>query len=160
MKMKPKSLFTLDLPDADKSNYWDTHRALAAFHVYVHLVLFFKLAEQRGAELADVYGPLDQSSASAGSLKAVGRAHYLAEQLREVSWPDLGLAGRRLVDWFDSVLDALDDALDSRPPPQGSYVHLLLDRYNKEARAIERLLSKPKQPPELLQELAVLANNE
>ena len=126
------------LPGLNKSNYWDTHRAVAAFHVYVHLGLLCTLAEERASELETVYGSLHSSLTMTESRKAFERAHYLGEQIKEFCSGELGLAGKRLVDWLISVLDALDPS----PPPQGSYIHLLLDRYQREARRIETLLNK------------------
>src|SRR5262249_52940758 len=92
-------------PDSTRSNFWDTDRVLAAFHVYVNLALFCTLAEQRTTELSDVYGPPDRMT---GSRHAITRAHYLAEQLKATCWRELGLAGASLVDWLCSILDALD----------------------------------------------------
>ena len=142
-----------NLPNSNKSNYWNTDRVLAAFHVYVHLALLCTLAEQRATELSAVYGPLVRMTRSRDAL---GRAHYLAEQLRAACWQELGLAGRQFVDWFSSVLDALDPS----PPPKGSYVHLLFDRYRREARKIDRLLSKGECHPDLSRRLEMLVKDE
>lgn len=120
----------------NNSNYWEIHRAVAAFHVYVHLALLCKLAEQRAPELEEVYG--SGLLTMTGSRRAMERAHYLGEQIKEVCWQELGLAGKRLIDWLISVLDALDPS----PPPPGSYIHLLFDLYLREAKRIEFLLSK------------------
>jgi hypothetical protein len=152
----PRVCALWNLPDSSNSNYWDTHRVLAAFHVYVHLALLSLLAEERAPELRDVYGPLDGSVTMTGSRKALGRARYLAEQLREVCWSDLGLAGQQVVDWFSSVLDALDPC----PPPRGSYVHLLFDRYRREAKAVGGLLSNAEQRSSLSHQLTTLADKE
>lgn len=118
-------------PDATRGNFWDIHRALAAFHVYVHLALLCSVAEARISEpeLAR-YGPIRL----VGRQTALARAHYLAEQIRTVCWNELGVAGRRFVDWFASILNLIDPT----PPVSGSYVHLLLDRYWREAREVGR----------------------
>ena len=100
-------------PDSNGGNYWSIYRALAAFHVYVYTALLCRLAEQRARELESVYGPLDGPLTMCGSRKASERARYLAEQIRALCWQELGLAGKRFVDWFSSVLDVLDSP---RPP--------------------------------------------
>ncbi|MET8544632.1 hypothetical protein ABZW03_28915 [Kitasatospora sp. NPDC004799] len=107
---------------------------MAAFHVYVHLALLCSLAEQRAPRPRDAYGPLDAPSPMTPSRKAFEQARYLGESLRSECWEELGLAGRRMVDWLGAVLDAMDPA----PPPAGSFLHLVLDRYLKEARRIRR----------------------
>jgi hypothetical protein len=102
-----------NVTDSSESNCWDTHRAVAAFHVYVHLSLLSTLAEQRAPELENVYGPLRGSLKMIESRRAFERAHYLGEKIKELCWQELGLAGKRLMDWLTLVLDALDAA-----PPQ------------------------------------------
>lgn len=142
-----------NLPNSSRSNLWPTDRVLAAFHVYVYLALLCTLAEQRAPELSDVYGPLDGMTRSRD---AFSRARYLAEQLRAVCWPELGLAGRSAVDWFSSVLDALDPS----PAPPGSCIHLLLDRYRKEGRVVEHHLNRNGAQSDLLRQLMTLAREE
>ena len=117
-------------PDASRNSYWDVHRALAAFHVYVHLGLLAKAAEQ-DEDLQDEYGPI----AMMGSRTALVRAHYLNQQLRTITWDELGPAGQRLLDWFAHTLDAIDPS----PPAAGADAHLLLDRYWREAHSISAL---------------------
>jgi hypothetical protein len=126
---------------------------LAAFHVYVHLALFCTVAEERAPQLSDKYGPLDRMTRSRDALQ---RAHYLAEQLRAVCWPELGLAGRSLVDWFSSVLEVLDPS----PPPPGSYIHLLFDRYLREAREIENHPRSDRERSDLQRQLTALVREE
>lgn len=113
-------------PDRTRNSYWDVHRALAAFHVYAHLALMCAAAEQSAAELA--YGPMRL----VGKRTALVRAHYLAEQLRGPAWQELGPAGQRLLDWFAALLEVLD----TTPPAPGADAHLLLDRYWREALAV------------------------
>jgi hypothetical protein len=124
------------MPDSNKSNYWDTHRALAAFHVYVHVALFCTVTEQRAQELAHVYGPHQGPHSITKSRRAIERARYLGDALRTLCWQELGLAGKRMIDWLMSVLDVLDPS----PLPQGSYIHLLFDRYQREARIVAQHL--------------------
>jgi hypothetical protein len=132
---------------------WDVHRVLAAFHVYVHLALLAMVAEEREVEYAQQYGPKRVTRSRA----ALERAQYLSEQLETSCWPELGLAGKRFVEWFNSILEVLD----SSPPPKGSYVHLLLDRYLREARLVELALQRADdRTPALLQRLKALSNEE
>src|SRR5471032_1603321 len=121
-------------PDDVRSNYWDAHRALAAFHVYVQLALLCLLAEQREDELAPNYGPI--AARMSGSGRAIDRARYLGEQLHAVTWPELGLAGRQMTDWLVDVLDVLD----VQPRPAGASLHLLLDLYQRQSRKLELFL--------------------
>lgn len=122
-------------PGTGMANYWDTHRAVSAFHVYVHLALLCTLAEQRAPELEETYGPLDGAHpAMTPAHVAFERAHYLSEQIKQSCWPELGPAGQVLIEWLTSILDTLDPS----PPPQGSYIHLFLHRYMTEAHKIRR----------------------
>jgi hypothetical protein len=121
--------------EPSKLHNWDTHRAVAAFHVYVHLGLLCTIAERRAPELEAVYGP---PRGMVGSRKSLERARYLGEQIQESCWDELGLAGKRLVEWLMAVLDALD----ASPPPEGSSIHLLLDRYEREAARVAAVLGR------------------
>lgn len=142
-----------NVPDQSRGNHWDIHRALAAFHVYVYLTLLATIAEQRAQELEDEYGPL---TIVTNSQTAFVRAYYLGEQIRALCWNELGEAGKRVVDWFSSVLEILNPS----PPPQGSYLHLILDRYWKEAKDFGLRLSKMERPIELSTQLMLLAEDE
>lgn len=122
-------------PDDLRSNYWDAHRALAAFHVYVQLALLCLLAEQREEALAPRYGPI--GSRMSGSRRAIDRARYLGEQLHAVTWPELGLAGRQMTDWLVDVLDVLD----VQPRAAGASLHLLLDLYQRQSRKLDVFLA-------------------
>ena len=124
-----------NFPGLNQLNHWDTHRAVAAFHVYVHLALLCSIAEHRAAELEAVYGPPQSILPTMTECRqSFDRAHYLGERLRDTCWPELGLAGQRLIGWLSSVLDALDPS----PPPPGARLHLLLDRYLLEGRMVGR----------------------
>jgi hypothetical protein len=132
----PKVCSIWNLPGLNNLNCWDTHRAVAAFHVYVHLALLATLAEQRSTELEKVYGPLHGSlSTMTNSRKAFERAQYLGENIKKVSWQELGPAGQLLIDWLIAILDGIDP---SPPPKDSSYIHLLLDRYRIEAKRVEK----------------------
>jgi hypothetical protein len=128
-----------DTPGLDASNSWDPHRTIAAFHVYVHLALFCTVAEQRASEFESIYGRPDTPTAMTNGRRAFERARYLGENLRSSCWTELGAAGQRMVEWFGSVLDALDPC----PPPPGSYLHLLLDRYLMEAAKVQQTFLSP-----------------
>ncbi|MEU6989415.1 hypothetical protein ABZ953_01980 [Streptomyces sp. NPDC046465] len=134
---KVKSLW--NSPGLTGTNQWDPHRTVAAFHVYVHLSLFCTLAEQHAPALESAYGPVDAPHPMTPGRKAFERAHYLGEQLRATTWPELGLAGRGLTDWLSSVLQALDPT----PPPPGATLHLLLHRYLREAEKARKALPDP-----------------
>lgn len=124
-----------NFPGLDQLNHWDTHRAVAAFHVYVHLALLCSIAEHRVEELEAVYGPPQgELPTMTEGRQAFDRAHYLGEELRDSCWQELGPAGQRLIDWLSSVLDALDPS----PPPPGAHLHLLLERYALEGRMVKR----------------------
>ena len=141
-----------NVPGQNDQNRWDTDRALAAFHVYVHLALLTKAAQERDAELEDVYGPIDTRPPRMTSARnAVDRAHYLGENIMTTCWDDLGSAGRQMVVWLKSILDEL-----STPPPAGASLHLLLHRYMIEAATVAR------QPltPDLTSKLDHLATTE
>jgi len=126
----PKVCSLWNAPGTNNSNLWDTHRAVAAFHVYVHLALLSTMAEERAPELEKAYGPASGKPGMIDSRRAMERARFLGEQIKELCWQELGLAGKRLIEWLISVLNALD----SQPPPRGAYIHLLLDRYRGEAQ--------------------------
>jgi hypothetical protein len=131
----PRVCSLWNVAGSNKSNLWDIHRAIAAFHVYVHLALLSTIAEQRAPELEEKYGP---KQAIIDSRRAMDRAHYLCDKIRESCWLELGLAGKRLVEWLRSILNALDPS----PPPTGSYIHLLLDRYQREANKAEEVVRR------------------
>jgi hypothetical protein len=114
-----------------RSNYWDTFRAVAAFHVYVHQAVLCLQADRRMPELLGRFGPPDGSfPAMTNRREAFERAQYLGRRIRESCWAELGPAGRFLVDWLISILNAIDL---TPPPPESSYIHLLLNRYMTEA---------------------------
>jgi hypothetical protein len=122
-------------PGADAANAWDPHRTIAAFHVYVHLAYFCLLAERRASAFEADYGsPEGIQPAMTPSRKAFERARYLGEKLQSDCAPELGLAGRRMVEWLMSVLDYLDPI----PPPVGATFHLILDRYVMEAARLQK----------------------
>lgn len=138
---RPGVLAPWNVPGLERLNYWDTHRAVAAFHVYVHVALFCTLAEQQAPQLEGAYGPLynGRPPVMTRGRTAFDRAHYLGENIAKSCWSELGRAGQLLAEWLTSILDAFDPA----PPPKGSFVHLLLDRYILEAKRIENREARP-----------------
>jgi hypothetical protein len=145
-----------NVPDSTGNNLWDVHRSLAAFHVYVCLGLLSTLAEERAEELEAVYGRQSTNARMVPSGTAFARAHYLGEQMKTSFWNELGPAGKQLVEWFSSVLDVLDPS----PPPPGSYVHLMLDRYWREAREVVFVEREPEAPHPFSDRLVTLARTE
>jgi predicted O-methyltransferase YrrM len=138
----------------NEANCWDTHRAFAAFHVYVQLTLLALVAEERSADLEAEFG---SSAGLIPSYKAFARAWYLGEQLRSTAWEVLGLAGRRMVGWLTAILEALEPT----PPPEGARLHLVLDLYRREARRVGARLADPDcSSTSLLTALAPLAEEE
>lgn len=130
----PRVVSLWNAQEFTRANHWDTHRAFAAFHVYVQLALLATLAARRAPALEDRYGPL---CGMVEARKALDRAWYLGEQLAQQCASHLGPAGHRMRDWLVTVLQHLDPA----PPPRGAYVHLLLDLYVREANRIELVLA-------------------
>jgi hypothetical protein len=148
----PRTNSLWNRPDPQGGNRWDVHRTLAAFHVYVYLTLFSRaVAAETGpaAEYRARYGPVRAMPAAT----AAHRAAYLADQLREQGWDDLGPAGRYLVEWLEPILETLTPA----PVVRGSFLHLILDRYRREASALE---SRGTGSDATAAELAVIADRE
>ncbi len=126
----PRIVSLWNSPD---SNRWDAHRSLAAFHVYVHLALLSRLIEQRPPAKASSF-PTDPMRMIASTV-AYQRAHYLAEHLKAECWNELGPAGKVFVLFYTRVLQSID----IRPPPPAASLHLLLNRYLREARRVDAL---------------------
>jgi len=122
------AIWNLGGAGGDGSAGWDTFRTIAAFHVYVHLAVLGVQIERRKAALVKRFGasPDGCLPALTHRREALERAHYLGRRLREVCWPEMGPAGRLLVSWLGSVLNALDPG---PPPPDSRYLHLVLNRY-------------------------------
>jgi hypothetical protein len=98
------------------SNDWDTFRAIAAFHVYVHLAVFCAQAERRRAELLARFGAPDASFPTmTGRREAIERAQYLGREIRKSCWQELGPAGRLLVEWLSIILNSIGRAQHDNP---------------------------------------------
>ena len=102
-------------------NEWAIDRALFAFHVYVHLGLFFKLIEGRVAELGPIYGPLSGLDPEAATRRSCDRARYLGHEVKQSAGAELTREGYDLNDWLLDILDAIDPA----PPPSDLHARLL-----------------------------------
>jgi hypothetical protein len=120
------------------------------------VALLATVAENQGDDMADEYGPQGEGWRITSRRAALARAHYLGEQLRGAGAGELGDAGTKLVEWLGSVLEILDPA----PPPPGSYMHLLLDRYAREAWMIENRLDAATERDDFARWAEELAMNE
>jgi predicted O-methyltransferase YrrM len=122
-------------PGLSLENMWNTHRAMAAFHVYVHLALMARIAECRIDELQREFGPM---RGMISSRHALDRAQHLGLEMRAKCAAELGFAGTRLLDWMMSILDILEYDQGRK----GASSHLLLGRYLKEAKNISSVLKE------------------
>jgi len=137
-----------------RSNAWDTFLAVAAFHVYVHLAVLCVQAERGKTELVKRFGAPDASlPAMTHRREAFERAQYLGRHIKASCGMELGPAGRVLVDWLLSILNAIDPA---PPPPESIFLHHLLHRYMVEAT----LVANHKVSPELIAQLLTLVDDE
>jgi hypothetical protein len=146
----PKVRSLWNLPDG---NHWDSHRTSAAFHVYVYLTLLGLVADQRHCELEKEFGPLRGIT---GRGKSMRRGVYLASQIKSTIWDEFGVAGKKYVEFFADIIYVVSN----HPPPIGCRLHLLLDRYAREAKLLESLLRNGQRGPDLPQALEILADRE
>lgn len=114
---------------------WSADRALFAFHVYLHLALFFATVERCREELADEFGDPPGHFVS-GLDRALDRASYLGRHLADGLRPALGSDGRKLVAWLTAVAERFErpDAADRVD------LRLLMDRYDFETAEVARLI--------------------
>lgn len=124
--------------DVDRSNYWDVHRVLAAFHVYTHLALLASRSEERHEELECEFGRYNYPISTTSSQTALLRARYLGEQLKSTCRAELGPAGQAMTNWLISILDALDSA----PPPSAATLHLTIGLYRREISLLQAVLDR------------------
>ncbi|MDH6126853.1 hypothetical protein [Kitasatospora sp. GP82] len=97
-------------PSPFDTNLWSPDRALAAFHVYVHLAALFIRAAQERAHPRSPLLPVLPVGALPRARQSCDRARYLGEQLRARS-ADLGPDGLHLVEWLLDNLSRLETAL-------------------------------------------------
>ena len=88
---------------------WILHQVLYAFHVYVHLALFFARVERMEEFLADDFGT-PPVPGRLGLEKALGRAGHLGEELAAHVDRMFDPDGRRLFAWLRRMLSCLCDA--------------------------------------------------
>jgi hypothetical protein len=124
-------------PAPDNANEWPIQRALTVFQVYTHLALFFSMVERRRQDLQETFGPLHGLDASREARRSLDRAHYLSHELRRRE-AHLGAAGRLFTRWLTDASRLLDDA----PPPDGAYVHLYLDLYERECDELRGVVTR------------------
>jgi hypothetical protein len=118
-------------PSETADNWWPISRALFAFHVYVHLAVLFQAMHQHHKALVALCGPSGDFDPAAWTRRAFDRASYLGHQLAKCA-SDLGPAGLAILNWLTGLANANDPA----PREPGSYVHLLLDLYQRETGEI------------------------
>jgi hypothetical protein len=107
----------------NNSNLWDTHRVLAAFHVYTYLSFYYTAVEAAGVD------PAVRSSNLTMRRQCLDRAFYLSNRLGSTCRGELGEAGRGFVDWLGRLLAEMDDNW----PAQNETLHFVLDRHMKES---------------------------
>ena len=112
---------------------WSTDRALFAFHVYVHLALFFEKTEAEDVEGHGFGAP--PLSFRLERAKSLDRATYLGAKLRSEQ-NDLGSDGKELVTWLSDVLAMFGHEDDGTVTKR-----LLLDCYERETKEIEERLN-------------------
>jgi len=128
-----RSLWNVSPPG--NPNDWPVCRSLAAFHVYVHLGLYFSALMQCPPVLIERYGSFDRVESALMARRSFDRAHYLGAQVRK-SRTELGTAGEQFLEWLFAALHRLDPT----PPPADAHVHLLLDLYERQVFQIRRML--------------------
>jgi len=97
----PKVCSLWNAPGTNNSNLWDTHRAVAAFHVYVHLALLSTMAEERTTELENAYGSASGKPGMIDSRRAMERAPFFGRENQEIMLARTGIGGQaadRMVD--------------------------------------------------------------
>jgi predicted O-methyltransferase YrrM len=122
-------------PGLAQENRWNTHRAMAAFHVYVHLALMARIAEVRKDELEHQYG---SKKGMIDSRVALDRAQHLGQELRNKCEDELGYAGKAMLDWMINVLDIID----GQPERRKLRSHLFLNRFANEGKRASSLLDR------------------
>lgn len=111
------------------TNEWPISRSLTVCHVYACLAIFFSRVHMLGPKLVERFGPFHGLDPVLSARRSFDRAQYLASRIKEHG-DQLGAAGILFVNWLSNIITASD----SNPVPEGVYVHLLLDLYDREAR--------------------------
>jgi hypothetical protein len=123
----PKVRALWNRPQKTQNNWWPLSRAIFALHVYVHLAMLFEAMQMQCARLESLFGSNDGLDLPAWKRRALDRAQYLIYHVSQFT-DELGPAGYALLRWLTALLQQNDPA----PPEPGSYVHLLLDLYQRE----------------------------
>ncbi len=108
-------------------------RCLAAFHVYVHLAVYAALAKDAfDTEKTSGSGDYEQAHVVSAP-SAFRRALYLGGELVDKYGPELGPAGRCLVEWLNQCLELTS----SIPEDSRLRAVLILERYRRELKTVE-----------------------
>ena len=87
---------------------WSLERAFSAFHVYVHLAVFFARVERLETPPAGAFGAMP-AAFRRGRRTALERAGHLRRAL-DAAGPPLGSAGRSMFAWLSQALQRLSAA--------------------------------------------------
>ncbi|KUJ68007.1 hypothetical protein ACZ90_22400 [Streptomyces albus subsp. albus] len=94
-------------------NEWALDRALGAFHVYAHLVLFRAALRTRlTPELTERFGAPEASDPPSLYRFCTERAHYLGEEILARGGDELTAHGREFVSWLLETADAVKESAD------------------------------------------------
>lgn len=128
---KPVICALWNRPIEEGDNCWPLNRSLFAFHVYVHLGVYFRALQSRLRALEASFGPCSYIDLDVCARRALDRAHYLGHTIARCS-NRLGAAGQALLIWLTNTLRDIDPS----PPVPGAYLHLVLDLYQRETEQI------------------------
>ena len=103
---KIRAVWRENQPELDAD--WRPTRAFAAFHVYVHLALFFARVEHMETASAGALGAMPASFRS-GFRTALKRADHLRRAINDAGLP-LGSDGRLMFAWLSQALQRLSAA--------------------------------------------------
>lgn len=115
---------------------WPMNRILTVSHVYTALSLLFQVIQEKGEPLVEEYGPIHEKNLDFTIRQNLDRAEYLVHQLH-LSQAWLGPAGVHWANWLASVLNVLDRT----PRPDGAFLHLLSDLYERETNVLAKLVA-------------------
>lgn len=130
LNTSPKVHAVWNRPTGEGSQ-WPVCRSTFAFHVYTYLSEFFLRLTEKFPEVEPEFGPRKDFNPRVSARRCLDRAHHLSFHIRKLS-QELGAAGVALVDWLTAYLQAADP----NPPAPGSYLHLVLDLYEREGKQI------------------------
>lgn len=96
----------IDVPWRENTQ-WSLNKAAGAFHVYVHLCLFGLAWEQRAAEIAERYGPLNNIDPKAELKQSFTRASYLGSELSRATKECAEVDDTAFIYWLVDILETL-----------------------------------------------------